>query len=67
MSDLIAFIKAIPVLLVLFQDIKAGIAKAQLDIEIQDHLAEVANAYRTGDSSKLDDVFNGVRESESSH
>lgn len=58
MSTFLTFIKCIPELLGLIVSIKAAIEKAELEGKIQDHIKAVSDAFQSGDSSKLDALFN---------
>lgn len=60
MSEALTLIKCIPVLLGLIKSIKAGILKYETEKSVADHLAQVKNAFDTGNTSELNSVFNGV-------
>lgn len=60
MSQIVAFLKCLPILLGLYKSIEAAIEKYELDETVSQHLAQVKNAVDTSDPSKLNALFNVV-------
>ena len=60
MITLVNFVKCLPILLGLYKSIEAAIEKYETEKSVADHLAEVKNAYTSGDFTKLNAMVNGV-------
>jgi hypothetical protein len=58
MSDFLALLKLIPVLLGLIKSIRAEIQRQQTNATIAQHVAVIKDAYASKDASKLDALFN---------
>lgn len=57
-SDLLALLKLIPVLLALIKSIRKYIETEQLNSSIKTHVQGVQQAFETKDASKLNALFN---------
>lgn len=58
MTDLISFIKLIPVLMALVRQIEQALLEARIKGTVADHVTKIKEAYAAQDTAKLNDLFN---------